>query len=114
MTKWMDGVLARYGSPARLQNQAGETALQVIFHPVSSSAWQNMQRIFSPLGEVPRGKYFCVLPASAPAAPEDTLVVGGSSYLLRRVEKVLLCADVMYQWALCVEKGSDTTWPVTG
>ncbi len=114
MKNWMDGVLGRYGSPALLKTQTGETTLQVIFHPVSSSAWQNMQRIFSPLGEVPRGKYFCVLPASASAAPEDTLVVGGSSYLLRRVEKVLLFADVMYQWALCVEKGSEAVWPEIG
>lgn len=107
MKELMDGVLERYGTPATLRTQEAETAMQVIFHPVSSSAWQNMQRVFSPLGEVPRGKYFCVLPAAASPAPEDTLVVGGVSYLLRRVEKVWLLSDVMYQWALCVEKGSE-------
>lgn len=114
MKKLMDGVLNRYGVPATIHTAAGAQTVKVIFHSVNSSSWQNMERVFSPLGEVPRGQYICVLPADTAAEPEDTLVVDGRSYLLRRVEQMRVFTGPVYRWALCVEKGSEDTWGLNG
>lgn len=109
----MDGVFARYGTPATIQTAAGEQQVKVFFYSVNSTAWQNMERQFSPLGEVPRGQYICVLPVNAAADPEDTLTVAGRKYLLRRVEDMAMFTGALYRWALCVEKGSEDTWGLT-
>lgn len=114
MKKLMDGILARYGVAATLQNAAGEQDIKVFFHSVNSSSWQNMERVFMPLGEVPRGQYLCVLPAGTAAEPEDTLTVDGRAYLLRKVEKMALFTGPLYCWALCVEKGSEDSWGLNG
>lgn len=114
MKDWMDGVFARYGSPATICGAAGEMAVQVFFHSVNSTAWQNMERVFSPLGEVPRGQYICVLPADIAAEPEDMLTVNGRSYLLRSVEEMAVFTGPLYKWALCVEKGGEDNWGLNG
>lgn len=114
MKKRMDGILRRYGTAATLRTGAGERSVHVFFHSVNSSSWQNMERVFAPLGEVPRGQYICVLPADAAAAPEDTLVVSGREYLLRKVERMDLFTGPMYCWALCVEKGGEDSWACNG
>ena len=113
MKKRMDGVLSRYGMPATLQTAEGEQKLKVFFYSINSNSWQNMQRQFAPLGEVPRGQYICVLPADAMAEPEDTLIVADRAYLLRRIEDMAMFTGAVYRWALCVEKGSEDTWGLT-
>ncbi len=110
----MDGVLNRYGVEAILQTVAGEKTLKVIFYSINSSAWQNMQRVFFPLGEVPRGQYICILPVSSAPAEEDTLVVCGQRYLLRKVEQMSAFTGPMYCWALCTQEGSEDTWGLNG
>lgn len=109
----MDGVIERYGTPATIQTAAGQQQIKVFFHSVNSSAWQNMERQFSPLGEVPRGQYICVLPIHVAAEPEDTLIVSGRRYLLRRVEEMTMFTGAVYRWALCVEKGGEDAWGLT-
>jgi hypothetical protein len=110
MRKLMDGIFERYGMPATIQTAAGEQPIKVFFHSVNSSSWQNMERQFSPLGEVPRGQYICVLPVHVAAEPEDTLTVAEKKYLLRRIEDMAMFTGDVYRWALCVEKGSEDTW----
>lgn len=113
MKRRMDGVLARYGTPATLQTAEGEQQIKVFFYSINSNSWQNMQRQFEPLGEVPRGQYICVLPADAVAEAEDTLIVAQRAYLLRRIEDMAMFTGAVYRWALCVEKGSEDTWGLT-
>ena len=38
----------------------------------------------------------------------------GSCYLLHRVDKRMLLNEEIYQWALCVEKGSEEPWDESG
>ena len=114
MRKLMDSVLNRYGIAAKIQNAAGEQTVNVFFHSINSTSWQNMERAFFPLGEVPRGQYICVLPADAQLAPEDTLLVDDRAYLVRKVERMRLFTGPMYHWALCVEKGCEDTWGSIG
>ena len=110
MRRLMDGVLDRYGTMATLHSATGRREVKVFFHSINSTSWQNMERVFCQLGEIPRGQYICVLPADAGAMPEDTLQVWNKSYLLRRVEQMLLGDENVYCWALCVEKGGDEAW----
>ena len=110
MRKLMGGVLARYGTTATLYSATGQREMKVFFHSINSTSLQNMERMFCSLGEIPRGQYICVLPADAGAMPEDTLQVWNKSYLLRRVEQMPLGDEMVYCWALCVEKGRDEAW----
>ena len=109
----MQGVLYRYGTPATVHAQWGSKKVWVFFYP-ASTAWQRTERVFTPLGEAPGGKYICVLPADLALAPDDALEIGGSWYLLHRVDKRMLLDEEIYQWALCAEKGSEDTWQDNG
>lgn len=106
MRKLIDRVLSRYGTLAQVETAAGVREVKVFFRCVKSDAWQNVERMFSPLGEIPRGRYICLLPEDVAVEPEATLTVLGKQYLLRRVEKMAVFTEVVGQWCLCVEKGS--------
>lgn len=107
MRKLMDSVLHRYGSTAQLQTAAGTQTVKVFFRNVNSDAWQNVERMFSALGEVPRGRYICLMPAGVQAAAENTLSLLGKSYQLRRVEQIIVADQLVGQWCLCVERGGE-------
>lgn len=96
----------RYGAEMTL----GDETVSGFFHSVNSRSWQNMERLCGPLGEIPRGQYIGVLPASAVCAAGDTLLVGQQSYEIRRVEQMCLKGEPIYLWCLCVQKGGDDTW----
>lgn len=105
MRTLMDSVLARYGADALVETPGGQQRVKVFFRSVNSDAWQNTERMFSSLGEIPRGRYICLLPALVDVRPEATLTIRNKQYLLRRIEPVAAFADVTCQWCLCVEKG---------
>lgn len=104
----MDSILRRYGVVAQVETAAGTQTAKVFLRSVTSDAWQNMERVFSPLGETPRGRYICLLPAAVVITAEDTVTVRGKSYLVRRVEETAAFADVVCRWCLCVEKGGQS------
>jgi hypothetical protein len=114
MRKLMDGVFARYGVDAMITTQTGQQKVKVFFHSVNSRSWQNMERMFFPLGEIHRGQYICVLPIAAAATAGDTVTVNGKSYKLRRVEEMFFKGGSIYRWGLCVEKGGDDDWGSRG
>ena len=114
MKKLMDGILRRYGTTAKLSDPWGSQQVKVFFYSVNSTGWQNIQRVFSPLGEVPRGQYICVLSSDARAAAEDTLEIGGRAFLLRRVEPMGIMGETLYDWCVCVEKGGADIWGLNG
>lgn len=105
MQKLIERILARYGTPAQVETAEGNREVKVFFRCVRSDAWQNVERMFNTLGEIPRGRYICLLPRELVVAPEDTLTVQGKQYLLRRVEKMAVFTEIVGQWCLCVEKG---------
>ena len=114
MRAMMDKLFARYGIPARVQTRQGSFRGKVFFHSVNSRSWQNMERCFFPLGEIPRGQYICVFPISLRVQAGDTVWVGSGVYQVRRVEEMLTHQGPMYRWGLCVEKGGDDTWGAVG
>lgn len=107
MGKQIDSIFKCYGVAVRVCNPSGTQTVKAFFRSVTSDAWQNVERVFSPLGETPRGRYICLLPAHVDVAPEDILTVRGKSYLVRRTEPIAVFTEVVCTWCLCVEKGSE-------
>lgn len=107
MRKLIDRVFARYGTEAVLSTGENTDTLRVFFQSVNSKSWQNMEKVFHPLGFEPRGQYICMLPADAAAENGSTLTVAGNDYLICRVEKMPICTNPVYQWAICTGKGSE-------
>lgn len=105
MRKLLECVFDRYGVDSCLGTRDGTYRTKALLRVVKSDAWQSAQREFLPLGEVPRGRYICLLPAQVPAAPGNTVTVRGKSYILRRVEDVALFTQIVGHRCLCVEKG---------
>lgn len=110
MRKMLDRAFACYGIPAKLESADGKPTVQVFFHSINSQSWQNMERVYFPLGEIPRGQYICVFPADAPVSRGDTVVVNSRSYLVSKLETMHIHTGPLYQWSLCVEKGSGEAW----
>ena len=110
MRKTVEKILNRYGSPITLHRFEGDFELRGFMQHTASLGWQNMQKVYSPIGEIPRGQYLLLLP------PEPLLVKG--DYLFReeiwyrvcRVEKVFYREEVIYCWCLCEEGGKLGSW----
>lgn len=114
MRTLFDRVFERFGTEAVLSSRAGARTAKVFFHSVNSRSWQNMERVFFPLGEIPRGQYICVLPIGAQAKAGETVTLLGRAYKLRRVEEMFVRDERVYCWGLCVEKGGDDDWGSNG
>ena len=103
-------LFSRYGVELSLSDGAESQTVAGVFFSVNSRSWQNMERAFVPLGEVPRGQYICILPASAQVTAGYTVGLDGKSYEIRRAEIVRAGATPVYYWCLCVEKGGEDSW----
>ena len=101
-----DSLLSRYGTQITWKS----SVIRGFFQSVNSRSWQNMERMYGPLGEIPRGQYICMLPAAVAVTPGDVLGVGQGQYQIQRVEDVRLGDRVLYQWCLCVRKGGEDLW----
>ena len=110
MRKLMDAVFARYGTDAVITSERGKQKVKVFFHSVNSRSWQNMERMFFPLGEIHRGQYICVLPADLAVQAGCTVWVEEKAYEIRRAEPVRAGNTAVYSWCLCVEKGGEDLW----
>ena len=106
MRYWMDRILERYGQPGTVFSGGGSRTVQLILQSVRSLSWQNMDHRHCPLGEIPRGQYICLLPADTAADEGDDLMVEGTEYTFRRVERMKTGEETIYLWCLCVEKGA--------
>lgn len=87
-----------------LYTTAGRSPVSVIFQSINSRSWQNTDHRHSPLGQIPRGQYICMLPAGTAASAGDRLQVDESSYEIRRLEKMRMGSQTVYLWGLCVER----------
>lgn len=109
MKRILEGTFARYGRAAVLCSHGVEKTVKAFFHSSRSKSWQNMQRVYFPMGEIPRGQYLCyLLPGTAVAG--DVLTLDGQSYEICRAEEMWALGKAMYQWCLCIEKGGEEPW----
>lgn len=111
MNRLVEKVLERYGSQIFLQREGKLLGFRGFFHHTASRDWHNMEKVFSPLGQIPRGQYAIIAPAALGLKVGDILEHNGKSYGLRRVETILYRDEELYSWGLCVERGATTQWP---
>lgn len=110
MRQTMEKLLSRYGTDMTIVSGEEERTARGFFRAVNSKSWQNMESVASLLGEISRGQYVYMGPASVPVREGDTLLLGSRAYLFRRVEAYYYGNQPIYQWGLCVEKGVNDTW----
>ena len=110
MEKLFKRFFRRYGTQLQLEDGQQVQTVFGIFFSVNSRSWQNMERAFVALGEIPRGQYICVLPADLAVQAGCTVWVEEKAYEIRRAEPVRAGNTAVYSWCLCVEKGGEDLW----
>ena len=110
MVRRFTRLLRRYGTELLLRNGNQTRYVRGVLFSVNSRSWQNMERAFVSLGEIPRGQYICILPADTEVEAGCFVAVDGLVYEFRRVEPVRFGAKRVYLWCLCVEKGGEDIW----
>ena len=103
-------VLSKYGTALQLCRGEQQWTVRAFFQPVRSKSWETSDSDYSPLGELPRGRYVYIGPLEPEAAAGDTVLLDGKAYLMRRSEVVRDEKGPAYCWGLCLEKGGEDDW----
>ena len=106
----IEGIIERWGSAVTAVNGEDATTFRAFLQLVTSKSWQNMERVFGPLGEIPRGQYLYIGPAAQDISQAEFLRCGGTDYVVRRADPILVGDEALYIWGLCVRKGADDPW----
>ena len=112
MLQLLERAFGQYGREVLLISGGTQKLVKAFFQGSNSKSWQNMQRVYSPLGEIPRGQYLCLLQPGV-ATEGDTLMLDGKAHRICRVEEMTAGTNAMYQWCLCTGKGGADTWALT-
>lgn len=110
MRRLVEKMIHSWGTEVKINHQGISSVTRAVFVPTTSRSWQNMQHVYSPVGETPRGQYNYIGALEPVAEKGDILEVGGNKYLLRRVEVVQDARGPLYRWGLCVESGGIDAW----
>ena len=103
-------ILKKYGTAVTLCRGSQRYECRAFFQPVRSTSWDASDSEYSPLGEIPRGRYVYIGPTEPAAAAGDTVLVDGKAYLMRRSELIRGEKGPVYCWGLCLEKGGENQW----
>ena len=110
MREIIEAILEGYGSTVTVVSGGESTSFRAFLQLVTSKSWQNMERVFGPLGEIPRGQYLYIGPAGQDVARAELLRCGGTEYIVRRADPILVGDEALYIWGLCVRKGAEDPW----
>ena len=103
-------IMERYGVPLTLCRGTESWQVRAFFQPVRSKSWDYSDSNYSPLGEIPRGRYIYIGPVE-PELREDMEVTAGEKHcVVRSVHLIAGDNGPVYCWALCVEKGRENGW----
>ena len=106
----IEAIIESYGSTVTAVNGEGSASFRAFLQLVTSKSWQNMERVFGPLGEIPRGQYLYIGPAAQDITGADYLRCHGTDYIVRRADPILVGDEALFVWGLCVRKGADDPW----
>ena len=104
------GIFKKYGTAVTLCRGTERWECRAFFQPVRSTSWSASDTDYSPLGQIPRGRYIYIGPPEPEAAEGDTLETGGKAYLVRRSELIRDHKGPACCWGLCTEKGGEDDW----
>ena len=110
MREIIEAIIRSYGSSVTAVNGGASVTFRAFLQLVTSKSWQNMERVFGPLGEIPRGQYLYLGPADQEISTAEYLRCGGVDYIVRRAEPICVGDEVLYVWGLCVRKGAEDPW----
>ena len=110
MRATVEKMIRSLGTDVTVHHNGVTVITKGIFVPTTSRSWQNMQNVFSELGEAPRGQYNYIGAMEPVVEKGDLLDVGGRRYLMRRAEVIYDSRGALYRWGLCVERGSEDVW----
>ena len=103
-------ILKKYGTAMMLCRGTESWEVRAFFQPVRSKSWETSDSDYSPLGEIPRGRYVYIGPLEPEAAAGDTVRLEDKAYLMRRSEIIRDGSGPVYCWGLCLEKGGADHW----
>ena len=106
----IETIIENYGSAVTAVSGEDSVSFRAFLQLVTSKSWQNMERVFGPLGEIPRGQYLYLGPAGQDIAQADYLRCHGRDYIVRRADPILVGDEALYIWGLCVRKGAEDPW----
>ena len=112
MRQTVEKIFTQHGTDLTIVSGLVSKTVRGFFRAVNSKSWQSMESEASLLGEITRGQYVYMGPATAAIKEGDTLMLGDRSYLFRRTELYYYGNQAVYQWGLCVEKGVNDTWGI--
>lgn len=106
----VEKMIRNWGTDVTVYHRGVPSTAKGVFVSTTSRSWQNMQNVFTELGETPRGQYNYIGAMEPVAEKGDILEVNNKRYLLRRAEVVYDRKGPLYRWGLCVERGGDDEW----
>ncbi len=111
MAALIDRLLKRYGCDLTLVVSYNETySFRGLLQHFDSHTWANMQKEYSLLGDIPRGRYVLLVPMEPELEVGSILMQGEKRLILRRIETVRLGDKALYRWGLCAERTKEATW----
>lgn len=110
MRRIVEKIMQQHGTDMVIVSHGTEKTARGFFRAVNSQSWQSIESEATMLGEITRGQYVYLGPVHVTVLEGDTLLLGGRTYLFRRVEPYYYRNDAVCQWGLCVEKGVNDTW----
>ena len=110
MREIIEAIIRDYGLSVTAVNGDASVTFRAFLQLVTSKSWQNMERVFGPLGEIPRGQYLYLGPAEEDISGAEYLRCAGVDYVVRRAEPIYVGDEALYIWGLCVRKGADDPW----
>ena len=105
-------ILRKFGRELTVEREGESLVFQGFFHHTGSKDWHNMEKAYTPLGQIPRGQYLVMAPIDANLAMGDVIGCDGRRFSIRRVETETFRQNRIYSWALCVELGKEDQWPM--
>ena len=109
MKELVQRLIDRYGSDMTITTAEGEVRTRGFLQLVTSKSWQNMERMVSTGGEIPRGQYLYVGPADLTLRGRDIIFTAGHTYIVRRADAIVYKNQPLFIWGLCVEGGDEWT-----
>ena len=110
MRSMVEKIMRQHGTDMTIVSKGTKKTARGFFRAVNSKSWQAIESEATMLGEITRGQYVYMGPVDVTVKENDTLLLGGRSYLFRRVEPYYYGNEAVYQWGLCVEKGVNDIW----
>ncbi len=99
----MEKLIRSYGCQLILEQDGSQKKFRGFLQPLLSR--QQPFRRYSPMGEIPIGRYLFIGPASVPATEGAVLIRGNRRYELRQAEQIFFGDKPIYCWGMCVEIG---------